>query len=155
MAGFTLLELLFVVVIAGLLARYAVMKWTDPAVLTMAGQAQAVAAMVRQAQNLAMTRGERMGVTVTTSGVNGVLSVACTTAPCATDSRFTLTNRVALSSAAALFFGSQGTPINADGSARTTDLTYTLSFTPASGAAPTPHTVTVRRLTGTVVVAPT
>ena len=148
------MEAAFVIVILGILTRYAVMKWVDPETLTLPVQAQSVADLIRRAQNLAMVRGQRMSVSVTTSGTNGTMAIACATGPtpCNTDTSLTVTQNVAVGNAAPIYFSSLGMPVDNAGTARTTDASYTLSFT--TGENTTTYTVTVAALTGHVSVSP-
>src|SRR2546427_13165743 len=90
-AGFTLLELVFTVVILGVLAKVAMMKLVTPATMTLPVQAQSVADLIRRAQSMAVARGQRMSVSVATSGANGrVASASATgTTPCKTDTNLT------------------------------------------------------------------
>ena len=90
-AGFTLLEIVFTVVLLGILAKFAMMKLVTPATMTLPAQAQSLADLIRRAQSLAMVRGQRMSVSVVTSGANGSMAVACVaSAPCNTDSSLTV-----------------------------------------------------------------
>lgn len=73
--GFTLVELIIVIVVLGIMSAYAVMKGSSPAVVTLPSQAQKLASDIRHAQTLAYTMGQRMRVTkITTSSY----SVSCT-----------------------------------------------------------------------------
>ena len=57
-AGFTLLDVVFTVVILGALAKFAMMKLVTPATMTLPAQAQSVADLIRRAQSLAVVRGQ-------------------------------------------------------------------------------------------------
>src|SRR5436309_1406386 len=93
-SGFTLLELIFTIVLLGVLATFAIMKLSTPGTMTVYPQAQAAAEAVRRAQTLAMVRGQRTSVAVT-AGANGSVTVACVaSAPCATDSTHRLSQGV-------------------------------------------------------------
>ena len=79
--GFSLTELVMVMVILGVVATYAVTRGGSPSAATGSAQAQEFARDLRHAQMLAMTWGKALVVTVTGSGY----SVACATAgaaPC-------------------------------------------------------------------------
>jgi len=152
-AGFTLLELLFTIVILGLLAKFAMMKLVTPATMTLPAQAQSLADLVRRAQSLAVVRGQRMGVSVAISGVNGRVAVACAaSAPCNTDTSLTVSQGVVLSSASTIYFNSLGQPVNGAGAALQSDASFSLSY--QTGENNATYTVTVAALTGRVSVSP-
>jgi prepilin-type N-terminal cleavage/methylation domain-containing protein len=152
-AGFTLLELVIVVVILGVLAKFAMMKLVTPATMTLPAQAQSLADLVRRAQSLAMVRGQRMGVSVATSGANGRVAVACAaSAPCNTDTSLTVSQGAVVGSASTIYFNSLGQPVNSAGAALTSDASFTLSYQTGDNNAI--YTVTVAALTGRVSVSP-
>ncbi len=153
-SGFTLLELVFTVVVLTILTRVAMVKLQTPATLTLQSQAQTVAETIRQAQSLAMARGERMKVNVSTSGSNGAVAVACVaSAPCGTDKTVSAQQGVVVGvNPTALYFNNLGQPINSTGVPLATDATFTLSF--ATGNNTATFTVTVAALTGRVSVSP-
>ena len=121
--------------------------------MTLPVQAQALADLVRRAQSLAVVRGQRMGVSVATSGVNGRVAVACAaSAPCNTDTSLTVSQGVVLSSASTIYFNSLGQPVNGAGAALQSDASFTLSY--QTGENNATYTVTVAALTGRVSVSP-
>ncbi len=151
-AGFTLTELVIAIVLVGVLAAVAAVRWNAHDT-TAPYQADLLARNVRHAQILAMTWGQRLRLTPTASAY----SVSCVTpgaAPCdqspvidpATGAAFSvaLQNAATLSGAALEFdsFGrpvSGGTPLSAD---------QTLTVTAGSQS----YTVTVRAVSGFVSV---
>jgi len=148
-AGFTLLEIVFTVVLLGILAKFAMMKLVTPATMTLPAQAQSLADLIRRAQSLAMVRGQRMSVSVVTSGANGSMAVACVaSAPCNTDSSLTVGQGAVVGSASTIYFNSLGQPVNNTGAALASDTSFTLSYNSAT------YTVTVAALTGRVSVSP-
>jgi len=148
-AGFTLLEIVFTVVLLGILAKFAMMKLVTPATMTLPAQAQSLADLIRRAQSLAMVRGQRMSVSVVTSGANGSMAVACVaSAPCNTDSSLTVGQGAVVGSASTIYFNSLGQPVDSTGAALASDTSFTLSYSSAT------YTVTVAALTGRVSVSP-
>lgn len=150
--GFTLLEIIFAVVILGIMTKFAMMKLVTPATLTLRAQASSAAEQVRRAQTLAMARRQRMGVGVTT-GINGQLTIGCATTPpaCPADAAFVYTlgqGVVVGSPSAAIFYNSLGQPVDAAGVPNAADVTLALSY------GGTTHTVSVAALTGHVSLAP-
>jgi prepilin-type N-terminal cleavage/methylation domain-containing protein len=152
-AGFTLLEVIFTVVILGILTKFAMMKLVTPATLTLPAQAQSVADVIRRAQSLAVVRGQRTSVSVAASGVNGRVTAACVaSAPCSTDTSLTVSQGAVVGSASTIYFNSLGQPVNSAGTALTSDANFTLSYTTGGNTAT--YTVTVAALTGRVSVSP-
>ena len=152
-AGFTLLEVIFTVVILAILAKFAMMKLVTPATLTLPTQVQSVADLIRRAQSLAVVRGQRMSVSVTTAGANGSVAVACVaSAPCNTDASVTVSQGVVVGSTSTIYFNSLGQPVNSAGTALASDASFTLSY--QTGSTNTTYTVTVAALTGRVSVSP-
>ena len=152
-AGFTLLEMIFIVVVLGLLAKFAMMKLVTPATMTLPTQAQSLADLIRRAQSLAVARGQRMGVSVTTSGANGRVAIACAaSAPCNTDTSLTVSHGAVVGSASTIYFNSLGQPVDSAGAALASDASFTLSY--QTGANNATYTVTVAALTGRVSVSP-
>ena len=85
-AGFTLVELVIVIVGVGVLAAYAIMKNGSAGVYSLLSQAQTVAGDVRHVQALATTWGKRLRITtVSTSGTYSVSCVNTGAFPCDTN----------------------------------------------------------------------
>lgn len=153
--GYTLLDVVFTVVMLAVMAKFAMMKLVTPATMTLPAQAQSLADLVRRAQSLAMVRGQRMSVSVPTSGANGRIAIACTTGttPCATDTSLTVEQGVVVGNLSTpIYFNSLGQPVNISGTAMTTDSTLTLSY--VTGSSTATYVVTVVALTGRVSVSP-
>jgi len=149
--GFTLLELIFIIVILGVLAKVAMMKLVTPATMTLPTQAQSLADLIRRAQSLAVVRGQRMSVGVAASGANGRVVVACVaSAPCNTDAGLTLNQGVVVGSTSTIYFNSLGQPVNSAGTALASDTSFTLSY--QTGSTNATYTLTVAALTGRVSV---
>ena len=152
-AGFTLLELVFIIVVLGALAKFAMMKLVPPATMTLPTQVQSVADLIRRAQSLAVVRGQRMSVSVTTSGANGRIAVACAAStPCNTDTSLTVSQGAVVGSAGTIYFNSLGQPVDSAGAALASDASFTLSYQTGDNNAT--YTVTVAALTGRVSVSP-
>lgn len=146
--GFTLLEVFFVVVLLGILAKFAMMKLITPATMTLPAQAQSVADLIRRAQSLAVVRGQRTSVSVA-SGMNGSLAIACVaSAPCSTDKTLTVSQGAVVGSTSTIYFNSLGQPVNSAGVPLATNTAFTLSYQTGS------FTVTVAALTGRVSISP-
>ena len=151
--GFTLLDVIFAIVLLGILAKVALMSVLTPATLTLPMQAQSVADLIRRAQSLAVVRGQRTSVSVTTSGMNGSLAIACVaSAPCTTDSTLTVSHGAVVGSTSTLYFNSLGQPVNNAGVPLTSDTSFTLSY--QTGSVNAIFTVTVAALTGRVSISP-
>ena len=83
-SGFTLVELVIVIVIVGVLSAYAVMRNSSPATYALLSQAQTMASDIRHVQSLATTWGKSLRITAVV-GANGTYSVSCVAsgaAPC-------------------------------------------------------------------------
>ena len=152
--GFTLLEVIYVGVVLSALTAFAMMKLVTPGTMTLHAQAQSLADVVRKAQTLAMLRGQRMRVSVTTSGVNGVVSIACATGstPCSTDTAFTASQGVVVGNSSAAYFNTLGQPVTSGGIPISADATFTLSYT--TDTTTSTFTVTVAAVTGRVSLSP-
>ncbi len=74
-AGFTVVELVIVIVVLGIVSAYAMMKAASPAELSLPSQAQKLAGDIRHAQTLAYTSGKHLRLTIT-PGVNGTYQVS-------------------------------------------------------------------------------
>ena len=141
------------IVVLGILAKVAMMKLLTPATMTLPTQAQSLADVIRRGQSLAMLRGERTQVAVTTSGANGRVAVACpASTPCSTDTSITVSQGAVVGGASSVYFNSLGQPVDSAGTALTPDTSFTLSYT--TGGSSATHTVTVAALTGRVSVGP-
>ena len=152
-AGVTLLEVIFTVVVLAILVKFAMMKLVTPGTLTLPTQVQSVADLIRRAQSLAVVRGQRMSVSVTTAGANGSVAAACVaSAPCNTDASVTVSQGVVVGSLGTLYFNSLGQPVNSAGTALSSDTSFTLSY--QTGSTNTTYTVTVAALTGRVSISP-
>jgi len=83
-AGFTLIELVIVIVLLGVLSAYAVSSNLSASTYTVTSQANTLARDLRHAQALALTWSRSVQVT-TADGTNGSYSVSCVTSgtsPC-------------------------------------------------------------------------
>ena len=161
--GFTLLELVFVIVVLGALVKFAMMKLVTPATMTLPTQAQSVADLIRRAQSLAVVRGQRMAVQVSlaASGANGHVDVACAaSAPCNTDTSLSVSQGAVLGiGGTLLYFNSLGQPVNSAGVALTDDASLKVCYPTCTTNDPSYpvtaiYTVTVAKLTGRVSVSP-
>ncbi len=135
--GFTLVELIIVIVVLGIVSAYAVMRGMPVAEVTLPSQAQKMASDIRHAQTLAYTTGQRMRLAIT-AGANGIYTVnSCVSIDnCPTEIfRANLQKNVVLGGTTTIDFNTLGWP-----SARA-------SYTLGSGA-----TVCVAALTGFVSV---
>lgn len=152
-AGFTLLQMIFTIVLLGVFAKFAMMKLLTPATLTLPAQAQSLADLIRRGQSLAIVRGERTLVSVTATGANGRMAVACpASAPCNTDTSLTVSHGAVVGGASSVYFNSLGQPVNSSGAALTAPTNFTLSY--ATGSVTATYTVSVAALTGRVSVIP-
>ena len=76
--GFTLVELVVVIVMLGVVSAYAVRSSVSPAEMSLPSQAQTLASDIRRVQTLAYTSGNRMRLGITT-GANGTYTaLTCT-----------------------------------------------------------------------------
>jgi len=147
-AGFTLVELVIVVVLLAVLSVYVAIRGVSPAEATLPSQAEQLARDIRHLQVLAATKGQHLRVNTTASGY----SVTCIEAegPIACDASaslsVTLKDAVLAGPSPPLDFDSLGRPLE-NGSVRTTPSTYTLSAGTASMA------VRVSPISGFVAVA--
>jgi MSHA pilin protein MshC len=163
LVGFTLVELVIVIVVLGIISVYAVVKSVSPAEITLPSQAQTLASDIRHAQTLAYTWGKRMRLSIS---AGTTYSVSCVTgasgSPCNTSNDFSVTLKkdVVLAgsvtrqdgapltcpaSASALEFNSLGQPVDCLGNSAFA------SYTLTSGSS---KTVFVAALTGLVTVSP-
>ena len=111
-AGFTLVELIIVIVMLGIVSAVAMMRGTSPSAMTLPSQAQMLAGDIRRAQTLAYTSGNRMQVTATATGYK---VLKCSGSNCTTpteDLSVTLQKGVTFSSfTTTLEFDTLGKPV--------------------------------------------
>ena len=157
-AGFTLVELVIVIVVVGILSAYAVVRSSSPAEVTLPSQAQTLASDIRHAQALAYTSGKPVRFTLTGgSCITSYCYGACASASpgsCGTscaDFQVSLQKGVTLtvspSTSTPLYFNSLGQPL---APTTCTPLSGTTTYTLTS--APSTKTVSVAPLTGFVTV---
>ncbi len=160
--GFTVVELVIVIVVVAILSVYLAQRAYTPGEATLVSQAERLARDIRHMQMLAITWGKSLRLTVTT-GVNGSYNVRCVTAgvaPCdvipvidpATGLGFSvsLQNNAVLAVAAGpnpRDFDSMGRPVEA-GAVTATSSSYTLTVGTSVA------TVTVSPVSGLVSVTP-
>ena len=83
-AGFTLMELVIVLVVVGVLSAYAMMKNSSSSVFSLLSQAQTLASDIKHVQSMATVWGKSLTIS-SAGGANGTYSVSCTNgggAPC-------------------------------------------------------------------------
>lgn len=80
-AGFTLTEVIVVLIVAGILAAYAVPRFSSPAAMTVPQQADTLIRDLRHAQQLALAWNRSLRFTTVANGYN-VVCVTAGTAPC-------------------------------------------------------------------------
>lgn len=146
-SGFTLMEVIFTVILLAILARVAMMKLVTPPTLTLPVQAQFAADHIRRAQTQAMNCKQRMNVTLPTSISITVASAA--SPACLPSATLTLSQGVTISGSN-IGFNTLGQPLAGGGSPLASPALFTLSFT-SSGRTQS-STVTVDALTGRVSV---
>jgi type II secretory pathway pseudopilin PulG len=150
--GFSLLQMVFTIVVLGVLAKFAIPKMLPAATMTVQPQAQGMRDVIRRAQSLAMTRGQRMRVTVSASSV----SVGCAsgTPPCSTDASFVAAQGVSVgSSLAAIDFNTLGQPVavsSPSSAPLAASAAFTVSFNNPAISACSKYVVTVAPNTGQV-----
>ena len=151
--GFTLVELIIVIVVLGTLSAYAVMRSVSTAEITLPSQAETMASNIRHAQTLAYTSGNRMRLTIN-AGINGSYAVACVTGttPCSTDFSVTVEKDVALAGST-LYFNSLGQPSDSSGNPLSNATSYALCV-PSCAPGNSSKTVSVAAQTGLVTVSP-
>lgn len=150
-AGFTLVELVIVIVALGILAAYAAIGFVTPAEATLRSEAEQFARDIRHLQMLAATSGQHLQLGVA-GGSAGSYSVSCIGGPagCSSPANFSVTLRSAtISGPALLDFDSLGRPLAVGGAVSTTASPYTLTAGSPPGIA-----VTVSPVTGFVAVTP-
>ena len=164
--GFTLIEVVVVIVILGIISVYATPKSVSTAEITLPSQAQKLASDIRHAQVLATSWGKSLRLSII-AGKNGTYSVSCVTSgsfPCNVSPvvnpsggsfSVSLQKSVVLCGTSTVDFNSLGQPSAA--------ATYTLSIDPLSidplcidplSTNASKETVSVAALTGFVTVSP-
>jgi len=151
-AGFTLMELIIVLVVVGVLSAYAMMRNSSSSTFSLLSQAQTLAGDIKHVQSMATVWGKNLTITAI-DGANGTYSVCLTPpdpAPCtdpvinpATGTAFTISLQkgvVLTASPGALAINSLGKPASA------------AQFVLSSGSVSV--TVDVAALTGHVTVTP-
>lgn len=153
-AGFTLLELIIVILLLAIMSTYVSMKWPG-ANINLNAQAQQLATEIQRAQNLAMSRGQRFRVNLSTSGytITDLAGTTYYTDPVKGQNTISYPTGVTASMSASLSnnviaFDGNGTPYS--NSAATVQLTATgVISLAASGYT---RTVTITPYTGRVIV---
>ncbi|WP_455203592.1 pilus assembly FimT family protein [Kaarinaea lacus] len=156
-SGFTLIELVIVIILASVLSAYAVVKWPSDAQIKLPAQAGLMVTHLHHIQSLAMHWGQPLRLSVSSGGY----SVSCVTAgaaPCdsspvidpVTQSPFAVSLESGISLAGAnIDFDSLGRPVSS-GSLVSSSPARSFALT-AGGVT---QTVTVQPLTGFVSVSP-
>lgn len=139
--GFTLVELVIIIVLIGIMSVYFITNDTSPSELSLPSQAEKMASDIRYAQTLAQTTSQRIRLTIT-SGKNGTYTAeSCVSNTCTPVFSFALTKDVVLGGSPITFdFDTLGQPTEA------------ASYTLTSGASI--KTVSIAKVTGFVSVAP-
>lgn len=155
-SGFTVVELIVVIVMLGIMSAYALMMSVSPAEITLASQAQKVASDIRRAQTLAYTQGQRMLVTIN-AGKNGSYDVSCVavSTPCSTNFSGRVEKDVYLSGPN-LYFNSLGQPSDSSGTplgSGTSEPAWTLCY-PSEASCTSKKTIQAALGTGAVTVLP-
>ncbi len=150
--GFTLIELVIVIVLVSILAVYAVVKWPSDSQLKLPAQANLLIAHIRHTQSLAMHWGQTLRFTPSGGGYTVSCASASANPPCnqnpvidpVTGQSFSVSLESGITlGGASVDFDSLGRPINAGALITSSPArTFTLS---ADGVS---HTVTVQPLTG-------
>ena len=105
--GFTLVELVVVIVMLAILSVYGIANNLDSAEMTIPSQAERLASDLRLAQTLAFTTGN--AVTVTVAGVGTTYTIAPCTSPCTTSS-VPLKKDIRLNGSPSVTFSTNGQP---------------------------------------------
>jgi MSHA pilin protein MshC len=152
-SGFTMIELVTVIVLLAILSAYAVTKWPGDSTFKLSAQAEAFAAHIQHTQALAMDWGQSLRLTINSSGYSVSCVTASATPPCdnspvidpTTNQAFSITleSGISLSGTATTDFDTLGRPVSS-GSLITTSPASTFTLTADS----VNQTVTVSPLTG-------
>jgi MSHA pilin protein MshC len=81
-SGFTLVELVIVIVLVSILTAYAVVKWPSDSELKLPAQASLLANHIRHTQALAMHWGQPLRLTINAGGYSVSCVTASASAPC-------------------------------------------------------------------------
>jgi MSHA pilin protein MshC len=147
-AGFTLIELVIVIVLLGILSAYAVMKGVSPSALSLPSQSQTFASDMRRVQNLAYTSGRRTKFHIATGASGSYAGCIDGASPCNSVS-VTLQEGVTLAGTTAdLYFNSLGEPSDISSSALSAATNYALCYGGST------ETISVSALAGLVKVCP-
>lgn len=145
--GFSLIELVAVLIIIGVLSATAFMRWT-PGTPSLGAQADQLSRVIRHAQSLAMAQGRSLRFDVTSSTTYAITDgAAVITDPRGANQNYTLDNGVTLAGND-IDFDSLGRPITAADTLISAPQSWSLS---ASGST---LNVTLQPLTGFTSVAP-
>lgn len=156
-SGFTLIEIVVVLILVGILSVNVIIHWPSNDELKMPAQAELMASHLRHIQTLAMDWGQPLRLTITGASYSVSCVTATTTSPCnnspvidpVTNQAFTTTleNGISLSGTATTDFDTLGRPVSG-GSLISSAETFT--FTAGAKTA----TVTLNPLTGFASVSP-
>lgn len=146
--GFTLVELVIVIVVLGIMSAYAIMNSASPSELSLPSQAATMASDIRHTQTLAHTTGNRMRLTIVTGANGSYSSASCDTSNvCSNVFSVSLEKNVVLGGATTtLYFDTLGQPKTSANVA--TSASYTLAYGGST------KTINVAALTGFVTVTP-
>lgn len=148
--GFTLVELIIVIVVLGILAAVGIMNSPSPAELSLPSQAEKLASDIRHAQTLAHTSGNRLRLTIDTDTANDSYAIGCVdTALISCPQAFTVQiekNVQLTGTSPTIDIDTLGQPKTSANAATTAS--YTLTYDGSS------KTVSVAALTGFVTVTP-
>lgn len=148
--GFTMIELVIVLIVAGLLAVYAIPKLTSPQSITLSAVANQLNGKIRYAQSLSMSQGQRYRINFTASSFGitdmsgGVASLPPTAGTVVTVSPATLSGWSPPLTNGYVAFDSRGVPYTS--ATATLASTATLTLTSGSDTA----SVTIAPETGRV-----
>ena len=122
-SGFTLVELVIVIVLVSVLTAYAAVKWPSNSELKLPAQANLFAAHIRHVQALAMHWGQPLRLTITSGGYSVSCVTSSATPPCnnspvidpVTNQAFSISleDGISLSGTATTDFDTLGRPVSA------------------------------------------